>query len=112
MPGTWTMRSGVPSTSTGSVASSGPTTKATRYVLITIVSANVTATVPSARGTRSISGPLDTASRCSATTRVMPNTALKSGSSQHGKARRQSVDSICVVAMTCSVPSSSLNVLR
>ena len=30
LPGTWTTRSGMPSTSTGSVASSGPTTKATR----------------------------------------------------------------------------------
>ncbi len=45
-------------------------------------------------------------------TRVTPNDALKSGSSQHGNARRQSVDSIWVVAMTCSVPASSLNVLR
>ena len=46
LPGTCTTRSGMPSTSTGSVASSGPTTNATRYVLITIVSANCTATLP------------------------------------------------------------------
>ena len=45
-------------------------------------------------------------------TSVMPNTALKSGSSQHGNARRQSVACICVVAMTCSVPAASRNVLR
>ena len=45
-------------------------------------------------------------------TSVMPKTALKSGSSQHGNARRQSVACICVVAMTCSVPSSSRYVLR
>ncbi len=49
MPGTWTTRSGMPSTSTGSVASSGPTTKATRYVLITIVSAKRMATLPPGR---------------------------------------------------------------
>jgi hypothetical protein len=42
----------------------------------------------------------------------MPNTALKSGSSQHGKARRASVASNWVVAMTCSTPASSVNVLR
>ena len=34
------------------------------------------------------------------TTSVTPNTALKSGSSQHGNARRQSVDCIWVVAIT------------
>ena len=45
-------------------------------------------------------------------TNVMANTALNSGSSQHGNARRQSVACICVVAMTCSSPSSSTNVLR
>ena len=55
---------------------------------------------------------LDTASRSGSTTSVMPNTALKSGSSQHGNARRQSVACIWVVAMTCSVPSSSRYVLR
>ena len=49
LPGTWTTRSGMPSTSTGSVASSGPTTNATRYVLITIVSAKRMATLPSGR---------------------------------------------------------------
>ena len=112
LPGTWTTRSGTPSTSTGSVASSGPTTKATRYVLITIVSAKRTATLPPGRSVRSTSGPLETASSAGSMTSVMPKTALKSGSSQHGNARRQSVACICVVAMTCSAPSSSRNVLR
>ena len=112
LPGTWTTRSGMPSTSTGSVASSGPTTNATRYVLITIVSAKRTATVPSGRGVRSTSGPLEIAVSAGSMTSVMPNVALKSGSSQHGNARRQSVACIWVVAMTCSVPASSLNVLR
>src|SRR5207245_1232845 len=39
-------RTGVRPTNTGSVASSSPTTKATRYVDMTIVSANRTAFVP------------------------------------------------------------------
>ena len=81
-------------------------------MLITIVSAKRMATLPPGRSARSTSGPLETASSAGSITSVMPNTALKSGSSQHGNARRQSVDSIWVVAMTCSVPASSLNVLR
>ena len=60
-------------------------------------------TVRRRRVVRSISGPLETAMRPSATSRVTPNTALNSGSSQHGKARRQSVDCIWVVAITCWV---------
>ena len=104
LPGTWTIRSGMPSTSTGSVISNGPTTNATRYVLIGIVSPNRTATRPSPASSRAISGPLETAVSVGSITSVMPNTALKSGSSQQGKARRQSVACICVVAMTCSVP--------
>ena len=81
-------------------------------MLITIVSANRTATRPSPASSRSISGPLDTAVSVGSITSVMPKTALKSGSSQQGNARRQSVACIWVVAMTCSVPSSSLNVER
>ena len=46
------------------------------------------------------------------TTRVISKMALKSGSSKHGKARRASVDSICVVAMTRSTPDWSMNVER
>ena len=112
LPGTWMMRSGIspPSgrgTITGSVASSGPTTTATRYVLIGMVGANRTATLPSDCSVRSTSGPLLTAMRCGSTTSVMSNTALKSGSSKQGNARRQSVACICEVAMTCSLPSAS-----
>jgi len=59
------------------------------------------------RDSRAISGPFDTASISGSMTRVTPNTALKSGSSQHGNARRQSVDCIWVVAITCSRPSAS-----
>ena len=105
-------------TSTGSVASSRPTTNATRYVLIGIVSPNRTATlpvtlpVPSSKMVRSISGPLEMAIRCGSTINVTSKTALKSGSSKHGNARRQSVACICDVAMTCSLPSASMYVLR
>ena len=81
-------------------------------MLITIVSAKRTATLPPGRSRRSISGWLDTASSAGSITNVTPNTALKSGSSQQGKARRQSVACIWVVAMTCSVPASSRYVLR
>ena len=63
-PGRCTIRSGTPSTSTGSVASSGPTTNATRYVDIGIVSANRTRTRPSPAGRRApTSGPFEIASR-------------------------------------------------
>ena len=48
------------------------------------------------------------ASRSPGATIVAAKTALKSGSSQHGKARRQSVACIWLVAMVCSTPSSSL----
>jgi hypothetical protein len=120
LPGTWMMRSGMnpptePSrgTITGSVASSRPTTKATRYVLIGMVSPKRTATlpvgvsVPSWNSVRSTSGPLLTAIRCGSTMSVTSKTALKSGSSKHGNARRQSVACICDAAMTCSTPCSS-----
>ncbi len=74
-----------------------------------MVSPKRTSTRPSSRVRRPTSPALDTASRPSSTTRVTPNTALRSGSSQQGKASRASVGSICVVPMTCStgsVPSS------
>ena len=73
-----------------------------------IVSAKRTTWRPSGRASRETSGPLEMASRSSATTIVTANTALKSGSSQQGKARRQSVACIWLVAMTRSFPSSSL----
>ena len=50
--------------------------------------------------------------RPSATVSLMAKTALKSGSSKHGKARRQSVDCICEVAMVRTRPDSSVNVER
>ena len=76
------------------------------------MSAKRTATFPSPTGSRPISPALDTANWSSGTTRVTANTALASGSSQHGNARRASVASICVVASTCSTPASSVNVDR
>jgi hypothetical protein len=87
---------------------SGPTTKATRYVDIGMVSAKRMRTRPSSRAERSSSGPLDTASRSSATSSVTPKTALKAGSSQQGKARRASVASNWVTAMRRVAPSSAV----
>ena len=82
-----------------------------------IVSANRMATfvLPSGvspTGPRSSSAALEMASRSSGTTRVTPKTALASGSSQQGNARRASVASIWVAASTRSTPSSSMNVDR
>ncbi len=77
-----------------------------------MVSANRTVTFPSPAGSRPISPAFDTASWSWGTTRVTANTALASGSSQQGKARRASVASICVVANTRSTPASSVNVDR
>ena len=57
-------------------------------------------------------GRCETASRCGSMMSVTSKTALKSGSSKHGNARRQSVACICEVAMTCSLPSASVYVLR
>ena len=70
-----------------------------------MVSANTTRTRPSSRIERSISGPFDSAVWSGATISVTPNTALRSGSSQEGNARRASVASKCVVAMTSVLPS-------
>ena len=77
-----------------------------------MVSAKRTATLPSPGGSRPTSAALEMASRPSGTTSVTPKTALTSGSSQQGKARRASVASIWVVASTRSTPSSSVNVDR
>ena len=90
------------------MASSGPTTKATRYVDITMVGANRTRTRPSPSGSRSVSAVLDTASRPSATTSVVAKVALNAGSSKQGKARRASVDSNWVAAMVRGIPESSV----
>ena len=48
----------------------------------------------------------------SSTTSVISKTALRSGSSKQGKARRASVDSIWLVAMVRLVPDASTKVLR
>ena len=77
-----------------------------------MVGANRTRRFPPASGVSSTTDPLEKAARASSTTRVTSKVALSSGSSQHGKARRASVDSIWVVAMTCSTPASSENVDR
>ena len=58
-----------------------------------MVGAKVTARRPSPVGRESVSAPEEMASRPSGTTRVTSNTAFKSGSSQHGNARRALVDS-------------------
>jgi len=60
----------------------------------------------------STTAPLEYAARWSSTTRVTSKVALRSGSSQHGKARRASVASICDVAIRRSLPSSSVKELR
>ena len=62
-----------------------------------MVSANLTATLlPCSRvmTEREISGPLLIAKWSGDAIKVVAKTALKSGSSKHGKARRQSVDCI------------------
>ena len=61
---------------------------------------------------RDDSGELEITVRPSATVIVIENTALNSGSSRQGNARRQSVDCIWVVAITCSTPSPSMKVDR
>ena len=77
-----------------------------------MVSAKTTRSVPSPRGVRDTSAPLETARRSSGTTSVTPNEAFMSGSSKQGKARRASVDWNCVVATVCSTPSAPTSVLR
>jgi hypothetical protein len=57
-------------------------------------------------------GELEKASTSRLTVSVTSKTALRSGSSQHGKARLASTDSNCVVAMVCVPPASSVNVER
>jgi hypothetical protein len=51
---------------------------------------------------------LETAVRAGSMTRVVEKTALKAGSSQHGKARRASVASNCVAARVRVAPLGSL----
>ena len=98
--------------STGSVASSSPTTKATEVGRHAdgVGEVDGPSAVPS--GSSRTMAQLDTAARPSATTRVTPKTALNAGSSQHGKPRRASVASNCVAAMVWAAPAASLYVLR
>jgi hypothetical protein len=79
---------------------------------ILMLSAKVTALRPSPSGSSRTTAQFETAARCSATTSVTPKTALKAGSSQHGKARLASVASNWVAAMVCGWPVESLYVLR
>ena len=113
LPGTHQTRTGVLPTITGSVASSSPTTTATRYVDITMVSANRIVFFPGAGPGRVLTTRVfDTAASFSSTTRLTAKTALNAGSSQHGKARRASVASSWVAASTCSTPLASTYRLR
>src|SRR5262249_54068067 len=97
---------------TGAVASSSPTTRATRYVDILMVSAKRTTLRPSPVGSSDTIAVLEIAVSRSGTTRVTENTALNAGSSQQGKARRASVASNWVAAIVCTPPVGSLYVLR
>ena len=108
LPGTHHTRRGVALTITGSVATSSPTTKATRYVDILIESAKRTTFRPVPVGASSITLVLEIATRRSGTTSVTEKTALHAGSSQHGNARRASVASNWVAAMVCVAPVASL----
>ena len=73
-----------------------------------MVSAKRTRRAPSGNGDCDSSGALETASRPEGTSRVTLKTALRSGSSKHGKARRASVASNWVVARVWSRPVSSV----
>ena len=92
LPGTVQSRSGVFPTKSGLVASIRPTTNATRYVDILMVSANCRTFLLFSMVSE-IEEVLETAVSCGSMTNVVENTALKSGSSQQGKARRASVAS-------------------
>jgi len=76
-----------------------------------MVSAKRTRRRPPPRSVSSTAAVLERAVRPPSTSRVIEKTALRSGIVQHGKARRASVASNWVVAITRDVPSSS-NVLR
>ncbi len=67
---------------------------------------------PSPRSSLAISGPEETARSSASWTIVTAKVALAAGSSQQGKARRALVLSNWVVAIVCSRPSASTNVLR
>ena len=85
---------------------------ATRYVDIFMVGANVTSWRPSSSGTSRTTLQLEYAPIPAGATSLMEKVALNAGSSKQGKARLASLVSKCVVAMGCSVPSSSVYVDR
>ena len=66
-----------------------------------MVGANRTRRLPSASSVSLTTEELEYALESGSTTSVTSKTALRSGSSQQGKARRASVDSIWVVAIVC-----------
>ncbi len=76
------------------------------------MSAKRTARRPSASSDSAAIAALDTTVSPGSTCSVMAKTALQSGSSQQGNARRASVASNWVVAMTCSASASSEKVER
>ncbi len=71
---------------------------------MTMVSLNRTRRRPPPAGSSLATDALDRAVRSSSTTRVTAKTALNSGSSQHGKARRASAGSNWVTAMAMLRP--------
>ena len=94
LPGTVHNCNRVLPTTEGAPASIRPTTKATRYVDILIVSAK--RTIFSSSRVSETTRLFDTAVRLSSMTSVVEKTALKPGSSQHGKASR-----VCGFELCC-----------
>ena len=105
-------RTRVPSSAVRSTHLMSPTMKASRYVDITGVSENRTRLRPPSTADSSAIIVFETACKSSGTTSVTSNVAFIDGSSQHGKARRASVASNCVVARCRSSPFTSVYRLR
>ena len=96
-----------PSRVRSSTLAKSPTMNARRYVDMTGVSANRTDFFPAAPTLTETGSVLEIASNSAGTMSVTSNDALTAGSSQHGNARRASVDSNCVVANHRRSPSGS-----
>ena len=77
-----------------------------------MVSAKLTCLRPPSASASAATDVLETAVSAGSMTSVRAKVALRSGSSQHGKARRASVASNWVVPSTRSRPSMSRKVLR
>ena len=88
----------------GAESAIGPTRMASRYVDIDIEGAKDTRTNPGSAGSRPTSGVLVSARSPSRTVSDTSYVALRSGSSQHGKARRASVAAYCVATTCASSP--------